>query len=122
VDFAQLVKIYSATQDSETRYPPAECIGCEKTPVFGDPDARKVSTSHAARQNLTTRMQMRKLTRLTNAFSKRWEEQYPMLSLYFAWHKFVRVRQSLRVTPAMEVGLTDHVCTIEEMLDKLGLE
>jgi IS1 family transposase len=120
VDFAQLVKLYSATPESETRYSPAECIGCKKVPVFGNPDMSKVSTSHVERQNLTMRMQMRRLTRLTNAFSKKWEKLYAMLALYFAWYNFCRIHQTLRVTPAMEAGITDHVWTIEEMLGKIG--
>jgi hypothetical protein len=77
----------------------------------------KVSTSHVERQNLTMRMQMRRLTRLTNAFSKKWEKLYAMLALYFAWYNFCRVHQTLRVTPAMEAGVTDHLWTIGEMLN-----
>jgi hypothetical protein len=79
----------------------------------------KVSTSHVERQNLTMGMQMRRLTRLTNAFSKKWEKLYAMLALYFAWYNFVRVHQTLRVTPAMEAGVTDHIWTIEEMLSTI---
>jgi len=120
VEFAQLVKLYAATAESETRYSPAECIGCKKVPVFGNPNMRKVSTSHVERQNLTMRMQMRRLTRLTNAFSKKWEKLYAMLALYFAWYNFVRVHQTLRVTPAMEAGITDHIWTIGEMLGTIG--
>ena len=116
VDFAQLVKLYASNPESETRYSPAECIGCKKTPVFGNPDSAKVSTSHVERQNLTVRMQMRGLTRLTNAFSKKWEKLYPMLALYFAWYNFCRIHQTLRVTPAMEAGITDHVWTIAAIL------
>jgi IS1 family transposase len=119
VDFAQLVKLYAANPENETRYSPAECIGCKKTPVFGNPDPSKISTSHVERQNLTMRMQMRRLTRLTNAFSKKWEKLYAMLALYFAWYNFVRVHQTLRVTPAMEAGVTDHIWTIEEMLSTI---
>ncbi len=116
VDFAQLVKLYAANPESETRYSPAQCIGCKKSPVFGNPDMAKVSTSHVERQNLTMRMQMRRLTRLTNAFSKKWDKLYAMLSVYFAWYNFVRIHQTLRVTPAMEAGVTDHVWTIQELL------
>jgi len=116
VDFAQLVKLYAATPESEKRYSPAECIGCKKTPVFGNPDGAKISTSHVERQNLTMRMQMRRLTRLTNAFSKKWEKLYAMLSFYFAWYNFCRVHQTLRVTPAMEAGITDHIWEIRDLI------
>jgi capsule polysaccharide modification protein KpsS len=98
-------------------YSRAECIGCKKAPVFGNPDPRKSSTSHVERQNnLTMRMQMRRLTRSTNAFSKKREKLYAMLALYFGWYNFVRVHQSLRVTPALEAGIADHVWTIKEMM------
>jgi hypothetical protein len=116
VDFAQLVKLYAATQESETRYSAAECIGCKKTPIFGDPDMSNVSTSHAERQDLTMRMQIRRLTRLTNAFSKKWEKVYSMLALYFAWYNFCRIHQTLRVTPAMECGITEHIWDIRELI------
>jgi len=119
IDFAQLVKLYSANPESETLYSPAECTGCKRVPIFGNPDMSKVSTSHVERQNLTMRMQMRRLTRLTNAFSKKWEKLYAMLALYFAWYNFVRVHQTLRVTPAMEAGITYHVWTIGELLGKV---
>lgn len=115
VDFAQLVKMYTSSQE-ETRYLPAECIGCKKTPVLGNPDRTKISTSHVERQNLTMRMSMRRLTRLTNAFSKKWDKLHAMLAVYFAWYNFVRVHSSLRVTPAMEQGITDHVWEIRELL------
>ena len=121
VNFAQLVKLYAANPENETRYSPAEWVGCKAVPIFGDPDRDKICTSHVERQNLTMRMQMRRLTRLTNAFSKKWEKLYAMLALYFAWYNFVRIHQTLRVTPAMEAGITDHVWTIEEMLDSVGL-
>ena len=84
--------------------------------LYWNPDRAKISTSHVERQNLTMRIQMRRLTRLTNAFSKKWEKLYAMLALYFAWYNFVRIHQSLRVTPAMEAGIADHIWTIEEML------
>ena len=116
VEFAQLVKMYASSPEGEIRYSPAECIGCKKIPVLGNPDMKKVSTSHVERQNLTMRMQMRRLTRLTNAFSKKWEKLYAMLALYFAWYNFCRVHQTLRVTPAMEAGITDHIWEIKELL------
>jgi len=116
VKLAQSVKLYTATSESETRSSPTECIGCKKVPVFGNPDKRKVNTSHVERQKLTMRMQMRRLTRLTNAFSKKWEKLYAMLALYFAWYNFCRVHQTLRVTPAMEAGIADHVSDLSELL------
>jgi transposase-like protein/IS1 family transposase len=116
VDFAQLVKLYAANPEKETRYSPAECIGCKAMPIFGNPDPAKISTSHVERQNLTMRMQMRRLTRLTNAFSKRWEKLHAMLALYFAWYCFVRVHQTLRVTPAMQAGITDHIWELKELI------
>jgi len=117
VDFAQLVKMYAATPEGEVRYSPAECIGCKALPIFGNPDRAKISTSHVERQNLTMRMQMRRLTRLTNAFSKKWEKLYAMLALYFAHYNFCRVHQTIRVTPAMEAGITDHIWEIKELLN-----
>jgi hypothetical protein len=84
--------------------------------VFGNPDRAKISTSHVERQNLTMRMQMRRLTRLTNAFSKKWEKLYAMLALYFVWYNFCRIHQTLRVTPAMEAGISDHVWTLHELI------
>ena len=84
--------------------------------MFGKPDRAKVTTSHVERQNLTMRMSMRRLTRLTNAFSKKWEKLHAMLAVYFAWYNFVRVHGSLRVTPTMEAGITDHVWEIRELL------
>jgi IS1 family transposase len=116
VDFAQLVKIYAANPESETRYSPAQCIGCKAMPIFGNPDRAKISTSHVERQNLTMRMQMRRLTRLTNAFSKKWNKLYAMLALYFAWYNFVRIHQTLRVTPAMEAGIADRVWEVRDLL------
>ena len=115
VDFAQLVKLYAASQE-ETRYSPADCMGRKKTAVFCKPDPAKTSTSHLELQNSTMRVQMRRLTRLTNAFSKKWNKLYAMLSLYFVWYNFCRVHQTLRVTPAMEAGVCDHIWTIQELL------
>ena len=116
VDFPRLVKMCAATQESETRYSPAECIGSKKRPAFGNPDMSKVSTSHAERQNLTMTMQMRRLTGLTNAFSKKWEGLRAMLAGHFAWYCSVRLHQTLRGTPATEAGLTDHVWTMQELI------
>jgi hypothetical protein len=80
------------------------------------PDYERICTSHIERQNLTMRMQIRRLTRLTNGFSKKWENLRAAVALHFAYYNFCRIHQTLRVTPAMEAGLTDHVWTISELL------
>ena len=116
VDFAQLVKIYTADRSAEARYSPAECTGCKKVPIYGNPDMQKVSTSHIERQNLTVRMSMRRMTRLTNAFSKKWANLHYSYALHFAYYNFCKVHSSLRVTPAMEAGITDHVWELTELI------
>src|SRR5271157_4234174 len=116
IDYAQLVKVYGASRDGEQRYSPAEVIDVEVVPRAGMPDFDRICTSHIERQNLTMRMQIRRLTRLTNAFSKKWENLKAAIALHFAYYNFCRVHSSLRVTPAMEAGLTDHVWTLEELL------
>lgn len=116
VDFAQLIKVYRATPEGERRYSPAEVVSTEVVPVIGHPDVKRICTSHIERQNLTMRMQIRRLTRLTNAFSKKWENHWYALCLHFAYYNLCRIHRTLRVTPAMESGITDHVWTIEELL------
>jgi IS1 family transposase len=116
VDYAMLVKQYAEKPEAEKRYSPAECIGCRKQSVIGSPDPAMISTSHVERQNLTIRMQMRRLTRLTNAFSKKWDNLWAAYCLHFAYYNFCRVHKTLRVTPAMESNLTDHVWLIAELL------
>jgi IS1 family transposase len=118
-DYAQLHKIYGASIEPETRYSPATCIGCDMKTVSGVPDPAHVSTSYVERQNLTMRMSMRRFTRLTNAFSKKVENHAAAISLYFMYYNFCRVHQTLRVTPAMEAKLTDHVWAFEELLGLL---
>lgn len=121
IDYAMLVKIYGASNDNpESRYSPATCIGCRTGVLNGDPDPRHISTSFVERQNLSMRMGMRRFTRLTNGFSKKLENHGHMVALYFMHYNFCRVHKTLRVTPAMEAGLTDHVWTIEELLNLLG--
>jgi len=120
IDYAMLIKTYESSQE-ETRYSPATCTSCEVKPVTGNPDPKHISTSFIERQNLTMRMTMRRFTRLTNAFSKKVENHAYSVALYTMHYNFCRVHASLRVTPAMEAGLTDHVWTIEEMLAKVGL-
>lgn len=114
VDYAMLIKLYGASQE-ETRYSPAECIGCERKAISGKPDSKHVSTSFVERQNLTMRMSMRRFTRLTNAFSKKVENHAYHIALHYMHYNFCRIHQTLRVTPAMEAGLTDHVWMVEEI-------
>jgi IS1 family transposase len=116
IHFAQLVKVYAATRDGEQRYSPAEVVDVEVVPRIGMPDYERICTSHIERQNLTMRMQIRRLTRLTNGFSKKWENLRAAVALHFAYYNFCRIHQTLRVTPAMEAGLTDHVWTINELI------
>ena len=116
VDFAQLIKVYRATPEGERRYSPAEVVSTEVVPVLGQPDPKKICTSHIERQNLTMRMQMRRLTRLTNAFSKKWENHWAALCLHFAYYNFCRVHKSLRVTPGMQAGITHKVWDIADLL------
>lgn len=115
VDFAQLVKLYANNPDKEARYSPAVCTGAKKIAVLGNPDIDKVSTSHIERQNLTIRMSMRRMTRLTNAFSKKWLNLKYAYALQFAYYNFCRVHSSLRITPAMQSGLTDHIWDLHEL-------
>ena len=114
IDYAQLIKVYGATQE-ETRYSPAECIGCETKIIQGQPDKSHISTSYVERQNLTMRMRMRRFTRLTNGFSKKIENHAYALALFYMHYNFCRIHQTLRVTPAMEAGITDHVWSLEEI-------
>ncbi len=120
IDFAQLVKLYGNQNGNgvpaEVRYSPAQCMGARKAVISGTPDFKHVSTSHTERQNLTMRMSMRRSTRLTNAFSKKLENHEHALALYFMYYNFARIHQSLRVTPAMEAGISDHVWSLEEIV------
>lgn len=114
VDYAMLVKMYESTQE-ETRYSPATCTGCKGTPITGNPDREYISTSFIERQNLTMRMGMRRFTRLTNAFSKKIENHAFHLALHYMYYNFVRIHKTLRVTPAMKAGVTDHLWSVEEI-------
>ena len=119
VDFAQLVKVYQATpgNDAAHRYSPGSIRGLEKTAVRGQPDEDKISTSYVERFNLTTRMQSRRFTRLTNAFSKKLDNHKAAIALHIAHYNFCRIHETLKVTPAMELGVTDHVWSIGELLE-----
>lgn len=116
-DHAMLHKIYGAPSDEEMRrYSPARCIGCDMKVISGNPDPKHVSTSYVERQNLTMRMSMRRFTRLTNAFSKKVDNHRHAIALYFMYYNFCRVHQTLRVTPAMEAGLSDHIWNVEDLV------
>ena len=114
VDYAMLVKMYESSQE-ETRYSPARCTGCKGTPITGNPDREYISTSFIERQNLTVRMGARRFTRLTNAFSKKVENHAFHLALHYMYYNFVRIHKTLRMTPAMKAGVTDHLWSIEEI-------
>jgi len=116
VDYAQMIKVYASDREGEARYSPPRVVDTVTVPILGEPDGDRICTSHVERQNLTMRMQIRRLTRLTNAFSKKWENLWAALCLHFAWYNFVRVHRTLRVTPAMEAGITDHVWDLSELL------
>jgi IS1 family transposase len=122
IDYAMLEKEYGAPQGKspESRYSPAQCIGCTQKRIYGKPDLDHVSTSFVERQNLTMRMSMRRFTRLTNAFSKKLANLKAAVALHFMYYNFCRVHQTLRVTPAMEAGLANHVWTLEELLGLLN--
>ncbi len=119
VDFATIVKDYTTTPGNEAavRYSPGKIRGCEKTVRIGNPDESAISTSYVERFNLSTRMQSRRFTRLTNAFSKKLRNHKAAISLYVLWYNVCRVHESLRITPAMALGVTDHIWTIGELVD-----
>lgn len=112
-----LVKIYGMPASlDESRYSPASCIGCRTANITGNPDPKHISTSFIERQNLTMRMGMRRFTRLTNGFSKKVENHGHAVALHFMHYNFCRIHKTLRVTPAMEAGLTDHVWSLDELV------
>lgn len=117
IDYAILQKHYGKASDGETRYSPAVCIGCEKEEVFGNPDPAHIATSYVERSNLTMRMSMRRFTRLTNAFSKKFENHCHMIALYTTWYNFVRIHKTLRTTPAMAAGVSDRLMSMEEIVE-----
>jgi transposase-like protein/IS1 family transposase len=117
VDFAQLIKVYGTPREGEQRYSAGEVVEAVPVVVYGKPNPKRICTSHIERQNLTIRMGMRRMTRLTNGFSKKWENLAAAYSLWFAYYNFCRVHKTLRVTPAMESGITDHIWTITELIN-----
>ena len=120
IDYAMLVKLYGADPAADqTRYSPAKCLGTRQDRITGNPDPAHVSTSYVERQNLTMRMSMRRFTRLTNGFSKKVENQAAAVNLYAMHYNFARIHQTLRVTPAMEAGISDHVWSVGEIVGLL---
>jgi IS1 family transposase len=116
IDYAMLVKVYGTPSDGERRYTHAVCLSSERTVIRGNPDRDHISTRYVERQNLSMRMGMRRFTRLANAFSKKLENHAHALSIYFMHYNFVRIHQTLRVTPAMEAGVTDRLWSLEDMV------
>jgi IS1 family transposase len=119
VDYAQLVKIYNGDSEGQKRYSPAECVGCERNVIDGSPDPKHISTSYVERQNLTMRMSMRRYTRLTNAFSKKIENHVAMVALHVMHYNYVRIHQTLRVSPAMAAGVADRLWEIRDLVGLL---
>ncbi len=116
VSFAQLIKVYAANPD-EHRYSPPRVIEAVAKPIWGNPDPEKICTSHVERSNGTMRAKIRRLVRLTYAFSKRRANLRAALALYFCWYNWCHVLRTLRVTPAMQAGISDHIWSIRELLE-----
>lgn len=120
IDYAMLVKMYGEPEGravpQERRYSPAVCTGAKKTKIEGNPDPAFVSTSHVERQNLTMRMQMRRFTRLTNAFSKKFENHVHMVAIYTVWYNFIKMHKTLRMTQAMAAGVTDKLWSMDDLV------
>ncbi len=124
IDYALLIKLYGGIEvkHAHKKYSPSKFSGVRKTRINGSPDKKHISTSFVERQNLTMRMSMRRFTRLTNGFSKKIENHVHAISLHFMYYNFGRIHQSLRVTPAMEAGISDHVWSLEEIAGLLKEE
>lgn len=119
VDYAMLTKMYGRVLENETRYSPAKIISSTTEVIKGNPNPKLISTSYVERQNLTMRMHIRRFTRLTNAFSKKVENHAAAVALHFMHYNFCRVHQTLRVTPAMEAGISSHVWSLTELVSLL---
>jgi transposase-like protein/IS1 family transposase len=115
--YAMLIKVYRAPSEGEARYSPAEVASVEEVPVMGHPDPERICTSIVERQNLSVRMGVRRFTRLTNAFSKKWENHWAAVAVWFAFYNFCRVHKSLRMTPAMAAGISGHIWSVRELLE-----
>ena len=113
IDYSQLIKLYGAPSEPETRYSPSTCQGTIQKTIMGDPDPKHISTSYVERQNLNIRMGIRRFTRLTNAFGKKLRNQVHALALYFVFYNFCRIHKTLRMSPAMAAGVTDTLRDVE---------
>lgn len=125
IDYAMLVKLYQGDESgraAEARYSPPKCLGTRTVCITGNPNPASISTSFAERNNVTLRMSLRRFTRLTNAFSKKVDNLKAAVALHFMHYNFARIHQTLRVTPAMEAGVTDHVWSLEEIVGLLEAE
>lgn len=116
IDYSMLVKIYGPSPEGEKRYSPAKCLGAIPQPIMGNPDPEHISTSYVERQNLTMRMSMRRFTRLTNGFSKKVENHAASIAIHYMHYNFGRIHKTLRCTPAMEAGVSDHVWSLSEIV------
>lgn len=121
-DYAMLIKFFANDYSGEARYSPPKCVGIDKQIISGNPDLQLVNTSFAERQNLTMRMAMRRYTRLTNGFSKKFENHCHALSLYFCWYNWLRIHKTLGVTPAMAAGLTDRLMYMKDIVALIDAE
>lgn len=117
VDYGQVVKTYEAEAIGPGRYSPPEVVSADRIIIAGNPQLNKISTSYVERNNLTMRMQMRRFSRLTNAFSKKLENLKAAVALHFAHYNFVRIHSNLRVTPAMAAGVTNSLWTIRDLIN-----
>ena len=122
IDYATLTKVYGSDPGAEKRYSPAKIVSMTSEIIKGEPNAKYISTSYVERQNLTMRMSIRRFTRLTNAFSKKLENHAAAVALHYMHYNFCRVHQTLRVTPAMEAGLSTHIWEIAEIVALLDAE
>jgi hypothetical protein len=122
IDYAMLVKIYGETSEGQKRYSPAECTGCKRKAVTGDPDPVHISTSYVERSNLSVRMTVRRYTRLTNAFSKKIENHAAAVALGYFAYNFIKIHSTLRCSPAMAAGVTDRLWEVSDLVALLEAE
>jgi len=121
IDYAMLQKVYGVDSGDERRYSPPVVLGTFTEVITGSPNPKHISTSYIERQNLTMRMSMRRFTRLTNGFSKKLDNHAAAVALHYMHYNFVRIHRTLRVTPAMEAGLTNRAWSIEDIIGLLEM-